>query len=83
MEMLLWERSPVFSSLAAGNNKFFLLSIFGLVVSIGLNPPRGEPSVGVTFPLPHTFSPHQQAPTDNSGFQLKELQDQTLSETQG
>ena len=34
-------------------------------------------------PLPHTFSPHQQAPADNSGFQLKELQDQTLSETQG
>ena len=52
MEMLLWERSPVFSSLTAGNNISFLLSIFGWVVSIGSNPPRGEPSFGVTYPLP-------------------------------
>ena len=29
---MLWERSPVFSFLAA-SNKFFLLPIFGLVVS--------------------------------------------------
>ena len=33
-ETLLWERSPVFSLLAAGN-KSFLLPIFGLVVSFG------------------------------------------------
>ena len=50
--MLLWDRSLVFSSLAAGNNKSFLLSIFDLVVYIGSNPQRRETSFGVTLPLP-------------------------------
>ena len=46
-ETLLWERSQVFSSLAA-NNKSFLLPIFGFVVSIGLKGTKGELSFPVT-----------------------------------
>ena len=44
-EILLWERSPVFSSLAASDNKYFLLAIFVLVVSIGLTPTKRRTQV--------------------------------------
>ena len=40
-ETLLWERSLVFSLLAASNT-FFLLLLFGLLVSFGLTPTKRQ-----------------------------------------
>ena len=37
---LLWERSLVFSLIAANNTKSFLLLISGLVMSVGLTPTK-------------------------------------------
>jgi len=37
---LLWERSLVFSLIAANNSKSFLLLISGLVMSVGLTPTK-------------------------------------------
>ena len=54
---LLWERSPVFSILAA-SNKSFLLLIFGFLVFFCTHwhPPRGEPSFSCSKMAIYIFS---------------------------